>query len=355
MGTIIERHLNSGKKSYCAQIVVKRDGKKHREAKTFGNRASAQAWINLRKGVLSKPGAFSKSDDPTLAVVIDRYLGDLADEPGRTKTQVLRTIKTYDIASKRCSKLRASDYVDLFRSLRVKPQTRGNYAAHLSAVVSIAEAAWSYPLDYGEFKKAVMVVKRLRLTSKSERRDRRPTLDELEAMLTHFAGREARGQSEIPMTKIVPFALFSTRRLEEITRICRSDYQPAHGSELARVLVRDMKNPGQKRGNDIWCDLPPEAAVWVEHMLTLHGEEQIFPFNHRTIGTYWTDGARMMEIENLHFHDLRHEGVSRLFEMDWSIPRVSKVSGHQDWNSLRRYAHLRQSGDKYANWKWKTP
>jgi integrase len=54
----------------------------------------------------------------------------------------------------------------------------------------------------------------------------------------------------------------------------------------------------------------------------------------------------------LHFHDLRHEGISRLFEVGRSIPQVAAVSGHRSWQSLQRYAHLRQTGDKYAGWKW---
>ncbi len=58
---------------------------------------------------------------------------------------------------------------------------------------------------------------------------------------------------------------------------------------------------------------------------------------------------RIKGIEDLHFHDLRHEGVSLLFEMDWNIPRVSSVSGHRDWNSLRRYSHLRGRGDAYKS------
>jgi len=59
-----------------------------------------------------------------------------------------------------------------------------------------------------------------------------------------------------------------------------------------------------------------------------------------------------LEIEDLRFHDLRHEGISRLFEMGWTIPQVATVSGHRSWKILKRYSHLRQSGDKYANWKW---
>jgi len=49
---------------------------------------------------------------------------------------------------------------------------------------------------------------------------------------------------------------------------------------------------------------------------------------------------------------MRHEGISRLFEMGWTIPQVASVSGHQSWQSLKRYSHLRHNGDKYAGWRW---
>jgi hypothetical protein len=41
----------------------------------------------------------------------------------------------------------------------------------------------------------------------------------------------------------------------------------------------------------------------------------------------------------LHFHDLRHEGISRLFEMGRTIPQAASVSGHRSWASLQRYSH----------------
>ncbi|WP_353641770.1 hypothetical protein [Mesorhizobium sp. WSM2239] len=38
-----------------------------------------------------------------------------------------------------------------------------------------------------------------------------------------------------------------------------------------------------------------------------------------------------MEIDDLRFHDLRHEVTSRLFEAGLSIERVALVTGHRDW------------------------
>ena len=46
------------------------------------------------------------------------------------------------------------------------------------------------------------------------------------------------------------------------------------------------------------------------------------------------------DISGLRFHDLRHEGVSRLFELGLNVIEVSSVSGHRELRMLKRYAHL---------------
>jgi hypothetical protein len=40
--------------------------------------------------------------------------------------------------------------------------------------------------------------------------------------------------------------------------------------------------------------------------------------------------------------------------MGWNIPHVAAVSGHRSWQSLKRYTHLRMTGDKYKDWRWLT-
>ena len=46
-------------------------------------------------------------------------------------------------------------------------------------------------------------------------------------------------------------------------------------------------------------------------------------------------------ISDLRFHDLRHEAVSRFFEMGLSVPEVALISGHRDPRMLFRYTHLK--------------
>jgi integrase len=97
-------------------------------------------------------------------------------------------------------------------------------------------------------------------------------------------------------------------------------------------------------------NLPPEASAIIDSMPRT--DVRIFPYNSDSIGTAFTRACKILGIAGLRFHDLRHEGVSRLFEIGKTIPQAAAVSGHRTWQSLKRYSHLRQTGDKYASWKW---
>lgn len=351
MGTIIERRRKDGSTGYTAQIVKKKGGKViWNETETFDRRQAANAWLARREAELAVPGAMERPDDPPLREAIDRYISESVKAIGRTKAQVLETIKRYDIAELPCSKVNSSEIVAFAKGLPVGPSTVQNYLSHLGAVFKIARPAWGYPLNYQAMEDAYMVSSRLGLTAKSNKRDRRPTLDELDLLMEHFGRVKSRRPDTAPMQKIMAFAIFSTRRQEEITRILWTDFDEAH----SRVLVRDMKHPGDKKGNDTWCDLPPEAVAIIKSMPKK--AKEIFPYSTDAISAAFTRACKVLEIHDLHFHDLRHDGISRLFEIKWhggSIPHVAAVSGHRSWQSLQRYTHLKQTGDKYADWKWK--
>jgi integrase len=51
----------------------------------------------------------------------------------------------------------------------------------------------------------------------------------------------------------------------------------------------------------------------------------------------WDRIVERAQINNLHFHDLRHEAISRFFEKGLSVPEVAVFSGHRDFRMLFRY------------------
>ncbi|PAU57308.1 tyrosine-type recombinase/integrase [Pseudomonas sp. PICF141] len=357
MATIRARKKADGSVSYTVQIRLKNKGAiVYQECQTFARKQAALAWARKREAELDEPGAIERANrkGTTVKEMIDRYLIEMEKvRPlGKTKLATLKAISESYLGKLNDQDINSQQLVEyaLWRMGKeggnVQPQTAGNDLAHLGAVLSIARPAWGYEVDPHAMTDARRVLKKLGYNMKSRERDRRPTLDELDKLLTHFQGIQARRPTSINMLKMAGFALFSTRRQEEITRILWTDLDEVG----QRVLVRDMKNPGQKIGNDVWCHLPPEAWAILQTMPKVLPE--IFPYSAESVSTSWTRACQILAIEDLHFHDLRHDGVSRLFEMDWDIPRVASVSGHRDWNSMRRYTHLRGRGDAYENWKW---
>jgi len=191
------------------------------------------------------------------------------------------------------------------------------------------------PIDLGR-----IALKRLGLVGKSNERDRRPTDDELEKL---FALWDANERLISPMTRIVRFAIATAMRQEEICRVTWSDFN----ARTKMLLIRDRKDPREKRGNDQRIPLLAvsgyDAVALIEEQRAIRSNEndRIFPYNHRSVGTAFTRSVSDLGIADLHFHDLRHEGTSRLFEAGFRIEQVALVTGHKDWKMLRRYTHLR--------------
>ncbi len=115
------------------------------------------------------------------------------------------------------------------------------------------------------------------------------------------------------------------------------------------VVIRDRKHPRAKKGNDQTIPLLRGPFVLAGEVIdpleiikaTPRKDGAIFGYVPSTISTMFTRAVASCEIDDLHFHDLRHDGVSRLFAAGYTIEQVSLVSGHRDWNMLRRYTQLR--------------
>jgi hypothetical protein len=95
MGSIIERTRKDGSKAFIAQIVIKKGGAViHREAQTFDRKQAANARTVKREAELTSPGGLERKEDPSLSIVIDRYIRE-------SKNAVLGT--NIDIAATQCT------------------------------------------------------------------------------------------------------------------------------------------------------------------------------------------------------------------------------------------------------------
>lgn len=358
MASITSRTRADGTKAYRADIRIKRSGKiRHRESRTFGRKVLARDWAIRRELELQAPGALTSLQyrGITIGQLIDRYLGEFGVGFGRSKRAHLEFMKTFDLAELDAIELTAQEVVRHvvergrpdFRGKRVKPQTINNDLIWLRAVFKTARSAWGVPAALDALNDAIETCRRERLIGKSKKRDRRPTLGELEKLLDYAA--KPSEKRLIPMADIILFALFSSRRQEEICKIEWSDLNERTRS----VVVPNMKSPEGTDGNDRRVYLTEEAWAIIQRQPKV--DARIFPFNSKSIGTRFQSYCKFLGIKDLRFHDLRHECISWLFEQGWDIPRVASVSGHQSWAMLQRYTHLsrQEPHDKYAGWKWR--
>ena len=110
---IRKNQLSDGSVTYTAQVRFKKGGKTiYSESQTFEREQIARNWLARRRHELSDPGALERAMAPqgTLAEAIDLYTADVS-QIGRTKAQVLRSLKDYPIAAIGMRDIRAHDAV----------------------------------------------------------------------------------------------------------------------------------------------------------------------------------------------------------------------------------------------------
>ena len=152
----------------------------------------------------------------------------------------------------------------------------------------------------------------------NDERDRRPSFDELKAIYKH-------GSSEL--WACVKIAIYTCMRKAEWINRDYSFEKKKNGTLLVLKHHKTDKYVGTRK-------LPIN-----DRALKLMMRNDIPSYE--ALKSQWQRLMKKLNIHDLRFHDMRHEGISRLFEKGWSIHEVALVSGHKDWKMLKRYTNLR--------------
>lgn len=325
------------------QAMVRRKGFAD-VAKSFPTLGAARTWAERTEREQAERTARGATEADTMTVrdCIKWYMHpDRGNQKwGRTKEADLTRLMGYALADRIAADLKAPDYIRHIEGRRrtgAGPATAGNDLIWLRQVLRAARTGKRVPVDLQELDDASHDLRRRRIIQKSRHRDRRLDPDEEKALMAYFA---ARPRSTIPMCEIVQYALATARREDEITRLLRKDLRPDKGT----AFIDDVKHPRQKIGNRREFRMLAEAWAIIDRQP--EGDRRVFPYNPKTIGTYFTDACHVLEIENLHFHDLRHEATSRLFERGYAIHEVMQFTLHESWATLKRYTHLKPENIK---------
>jgi integrase len=309
--------------SWRAQI--RKAGQKTLSA-TFTKKVLAEKWVRETEAAI-ETGQFQK-EDPDFGTLVQKYIDEiLTVKPmQRTHQATMRTLRR-KVAGVKLSELNPSWMLKFAQDMDCAASTRAQYFIFLGLVLRTADTFWDVRPDWDGWKRGRAALLDYGLIGRSGQRDRRVTDEDIEAILDSMS-------SGLPMDDLIAFAVASCMRLSEITRAQWADVDHTKRT----LLIRDRKHPNKKKGNHQIIPLLGEAYPIVKRQIRQHG--LIFPFDGNSISAAFHRATVKAQIPDMRWHDLRHEGISRLFEQGYHIEQVAIVSGHQSWNMLKRYTHL---------------
>jgi integrase len=263
-------------------------------------------------------------DKTTVRELLERYEEEVSPLHKSHKVEKYRiqTLKRY-LGDQRVSTLSPA-LVCKYRDTRLKvvsPASLKRELVILSSVLNTAIKEWGINLQQNP-------VSMVSLPKIGNDRDRRLEAGEEEKLLT------ASGE----LKQIIIIALETGMRRGEILNIKKSHidfnrqtlFIPLTKTDTPRTIPLSSRAiealREQLRGS--------QNVIWIE-------ETTLFSYTARGLSGAFLRLCRKHGLENLHFHDLRHEATSRFFEKGLNPVEVATVTGHKDTRMLMRYTHLK--------------
>ena len=289
------------------------------QSRTFASHQAALAWsrqveTKIEQGIACLPDKAVKLGD-----LLKRYKDTVTihkksrrDESGRIE----RLLKD-PLSAMRLVEISPAQ-VTAFKDRRLPDGARTTHydMTVMRHCIEVARHQWGYFLASNPFD----AVKKPKLNNG---RQRRVSNEELERLKAASSSSYA-----IYLWPIIEFALATGMRQSEMTALRWEDVDFAK----RLITVRDTKN-----GDNRWVPMSKSA---VESLSGLNrNTDRVFNTTSEAVRQSWRKLINRAGIIDLHFHDLRHEAISRMFENGLSTPEVAAISGHRTVAQLFRYAH----------------
>lgn len=314
------------------RALVRRVGFKS-QCKTFDTKAKADNWAKAREkeiaeGVMPALGAL------TLSQVFAAYR-KLRDEtrPIADTSNEHYMLKALErgLGDKRVATLLPQhliDYAVMRREEGAGPYTINMDISKLGTAMRYGAAKLKVALP-DVVGAARPTLTYLRLIGGGGKRERRPTEDELRRVLAWLLKNKGLAYAEA-----VAFAATSAMRRGEVCEVKRSDIDP-----VTHIVPIWRKHP--RKGKTLER-VPLLGEAWdIAKRQPATPDGRLFQLHPSTLSKYFTEACRDLSIPDLHLHDMRHEGTSRLFEEGYKIQEAALVTGHKDWRNLQRYTNLK--------------
>lgn len=213
-----------------------------------------------------------------------------------------------------------------------KPQTAAHNLSVLHSTLKNCTTMLRLEIDLSGYTNGMSTARYKGYMSRSEERTRRPTEDELNAITVELKKQFLNSRYKIPMLDIYEFATETAARRIEICskKICWKNWNP----ESRTLTIGNRKTPNKNKKISSTFELSSKAIEIIMRQPRGKDSDPIFPYKANSVSAAWQRTMKKLQIEDLHFHDLRAEALCRLYEANWNLPAISKVSGHRDLNIL---------------------
>lgn len=311
------------------QLRVRRKGVKVQFLTFDTHEEAEQARLKIESDLsVSIIRDYASAAQTTLRDIMTRYRDDVV--PGHKggdveATRINRLLRTEPFVDKKLAALCTEDLQDFItdRLTEVAPATVDRDLDVLSQAIRYSADVWKIAAVESPFVG-------LRRPKYFNERDRRLTEDEEARLL-----EAARADENPYIEPAIILALETAARRGELLSIRKADVN----LEQRYVLLRETKNgrsrkaPLTSRAEEVMSALMDECVSDDERLLKLSANALKIAFFRRVVPA--------SGIKDLHFHDLRHEAISRLAESgQFQLIELQAISGHRDTRMLLRYAHL---------------
>ncbi|MCR2830477.1 MAG: tyrosine-type recombinase/integrase [Acidithiobacillus sp.] len=303
--------------------VVRRKGYPHLK-KTFKRKADAEKWARQIESEMDR-GIFvsrREAENTTLGELLDRYANEISEKKkGVVKElSIIKIFKETDLAKMYIAAIQGKDlakYRDKLISEKLSGSTIKRRFSLLQNLYNVAIKEWSISGIENQVQKITIKVN-------ENERNRRLNDGEEEKLL------KVALEYNTNIHNIIIFALETAMRRSEITALLWNDIN----FQDCIIKIRISKNGFSRT-------IPMSIKCKeVLNSLTIE-DDKVFNIRNDSITQAFSRICDRAKIEDLRFHDLRHEAVSRLFEKDFNIMEAASVSGHKDLRMLKRYTHLK--------------
>ena len=300
-------------------------------SRTFHSKQDALEWSRHMESSADRrelPPAYKELANYTLADIMVRYRDEISvNKLGHDNERhyINRFIKT-KFSQQHLISLKPSTfslYIDQ-QLKRYKPATVCRDIAIIQHALETAIRKWNLPLPENPLRK----VTKPKVDNIIRKRYSKTQYDQiLQAVSTCL---------NLYAVPLIEFALETAMRRSEILRAEWGDV------DFDRCT---LEIPKAKNGYPRVIPLSSKAikillSIQTMNEATRKGTEIIFPVTVNSVRCIIKTIHRCSDIKNFRFHDLRHEAITRCFEMGLSVPEVSIISGHRDYGMLQRYTQI---------------